>query len=144
MSNPSPPSLPPKKGRERELGDLWWQLIPAGGKVSSFEKFYLIRQLSKKPGPGPVWRKVTLLRTVRGCLPRRCRCCDNKKPAIQPPLPALKSPDPLFDQLKAGKRKSETDIIPQNFEKTPTAEKYLTPSLRHGQQKIVKHFSTSS
>ena len=77
------------------------------GKVTSFEKFYLIRQLSKKPGRA-VWRKVTLrppgLESADASL--AC-CCDNKKPGNPAPL----SLDPLFHQLEAGERKSETDTI---------------------------------
>lgn len=82
------------------------QLILAG-KVTSFEKFYLIRQLSKKPGRA-VWRKVTLrppgLESADASL--AC-CCDNKKPGNPAPL----SLDPLFHQLEAGERKSEKHII---------------------------------
>ena len=53
------------------------------GKVSSFKKFYLIRQLSKKQH-WPVWRKVTLRPPGLLWMPPSPAVVTIKRPAIQP------------------------------------------------------------
>ena len=53
------------------------------GKVSSFKKFYLIRQLGKKQH-WPVWRKVTLRPPGLLWMPPSPAVVTIKRPAIQP------------------------------------------------------------
>ena len=90
------------------------------GKVSSFKKFYLIRQLSKKQqasleesDPPPSW---TFVDASLAC------CCDNKK-AGNPAFP--QSLDPLFHQHEDGKRKSDKDIF---YKFAPSIQWKDTPS----------------
>ena len=66
--------------KKRRISGKWY---PGLGKVSSFKKFYLIRQLSKKPGRA-VWRKVTLRPPGLLWMPPSPAVVTIKRPAIQP------------------------------------------------------------
>ena len=103
--------------KKRRISGKWY---PGLGKVSSFKKFYLIRQLSKKQqasleesDPPPSW---TFVDASLAC------CCDNKK-AGNPAFP--QSLDPLFHQHEDGKRKSDTDIF---YKFAPSIQWKDTPS----------------